>query len=221
MKTKRQILLLVAAFLMLLTACGTPATATPTAVPATEVPTETEIVMEPTATDTETPVPTPTVETPTPTPTGPAGTVPVSLVCWFCIRQVPHVIVTVPQTATYNVVASSAGVMCSTVETVDELQVVLCKGPAQAGNVSFDLNVCSGGQCSERHLAAVDCSGTAMPMPTATFTLTVTPTPTGSVTAGLTTSTPGMGETATSTPMMETTSTPTALAVTATITPTP
>lgn len=226
MKTNRQLFLLVTVFLVLsLAACGTPATSTPTAVPPTDLPSETETpTMEVTVTETETPMPTATIETLTPTATGPAGVVPVELVCWFCVQQVPHVIVTLPGSATFQVPASATGVECNSVETVDDKQIVLCQGPKQSGNVSFDLSVCSNGNCSDRHLTTIDCSATAMP--TETFTPSVTPTLIGTVTPGAATQTPTQGTTGatatlTPTPLMVVTVTPTPVSLTSTPTPTP
>lgn len=222
MKKNRLLLLFVAVMLGLLSACGTPPTSTPTPVVPTDVPADTEVpTMEPMLTETETPVmATATVETATPTATGPAGTVPVQLVCWFCIQQVPHVMVAMPQSATFTVKASSP-VTCNSVETVGDQQLVLCQGPKQSGSVSFDLNVCSNGNCSDRHLAAVDCSATAVP----TQTSTVTPTTTGTVTpaaGSVATQTPtkGAGASATATPVLEVIRTSTATMV-STATPTP
>ncbi len=226
MKKNRLLLLFVAVLLGVLSACGTPPTSTPTVTVPTEVSTDTEVPttidMTPTVEMMETETPTAmaaTGETATPTPTGVAGTVPVQLICWFCIQQVPHVMVAMPQSATFKV-ASSSSVTCNNVEMVGDQQLVLCQGPKQSGSVSFDLNVCSNGNCSDRHLAAVDCSATAVP----TETSTVTPTTTGTVTpaGSVVTKTPtkGAGASATSTSVLEViiTSTPTMVS---TATPTP
>ncbi len=234
MKTNRQLFWFVTVFFaLLLAACGTPATSTPTGVPPTEFPSETptmvDVMVTETPTETETPVPTATIETPTPTPTGPAGVVPVQLVCWFCVQQVPHVIVTLPGTATFEVLASSAGVECKTVETVDDKQIVLCQGPKQSGNVSFDLMVCSNGNCSDRHIVTVDCAATAMPSATSIFTPTVTSTLVGTTTPGAVTQTPTTAAgaaTFTLTPALSVTSSPTPVSLTLTpivipLTPTP
>ena len=226
MKKNRLLLLFVAVMLGVLSACGTPPTSTPTPVVPTDVPTDTEVPttidMTPTMEMMETETPTAmaaTGDTATPTPTGVAGTVPVQLVCWFCIQQVPHVMVAMPQSATFTV-ASSSSVSCNSVETLGDQQLVLCKGPKQSGSVSFDLNVCSNGNCADRHLAAVDCSATAVP----TNTPTVTPTTTGTVTpaGSVATRTPtvGAGASATSTRVLEVIITSTATTV-STATPTP
>lgn len=228
MKMKRQLFLFVTGFLVLsLAACGAPATRTPTAAVPTDVPSETstvEMTVTETVTETETPTPTATVETSTPTATVQAGIVPIDLICWFCIQQVPHVMVSLPASATFEVLASSAGVECNSVETVDDMQVVLCQGPKQAGNVSFDLQVCSNGNCSDRHLATVDCAATAMPTNILSLTTTITPTVTTTGTLGLMTQTPtteaGATVTITTTPVMDVTVTSTVEGTTSTPLPT-
>jgi hypothetical protein len=195
MKNNPRILLFVALILVVMsTACGTPATSTPTAA-ATVVPTEVEM----TPTD-EMPVATSTGETPTPTATGVATTIPVQLVCFFCVQQVPHALVTLPESATIEVPASSTGIECNRVETAGDQQIVLCQGPAASGMVSFDVNVCSNGNCTERQLTAVDCSAepaTPTPTPTPTSTTTMTPT---AILGGDTATPTAAGAAATATP---------------------
>lgn len=196
MKKNRPYLLFVTVILALLTACGTPATSTPTVEVPTDFPSETPTEVPTMQMDTDTPTPTPTMETATPTATALAGVVPVQLICWFCVEQVPHVMVALPQSATFQVPASVSGVTCNSVETVGSTQLVLCQGPKQSGSVTFDLSVCSNGNCSERHITAIDCSATAMP----TETLTTTPTATTTSTPGTASQTPAVGATTTSTP---------------------
>lgn len=222
MKKNRLLLLFVAVMLGVLSACGTPPTSTPTPVVSTDVPTDTEVpTMEPMLTETETPMAmvTATAEMTTPTPTGVAGTVPVQLVCWFCIQQVPHVMVAMPQSATFTVAASS-NVTCNSVEMIGDQQLVLCQGAKQSGSVSFDLNVCSNSNCSDRHLTAVDCSATAMPTETPTVTATTTGTITPAAGSASRTPTVGAGASATSTPVLEVIITSTATTA-LTVTPTP
>jgi hypothetical protein len=223
MKTPRRLLLFATLLLILMsTACGTggpggtPGAPTPsseTQMPSTTE-TQTTATMEATATaggPTETPGG-PTATAGGPTATGPASVIPVELICWFCVQQVPHVIVAIPEKATVEVLTSSSGVTCDSVERVEGKQLVLCRGPKQSGSIAFDLKVCADGNCSERHVVAIDCSATAVPTPTDTPTLTPTPTATSTPTA-----TAG-GTVATATVAANATSTATSVTVVLTLT---
>lgn len=226
MKKNRRLFLFATLVLLLLSAaCGPAVTATPTAFPPTPVPSETDMMeitptMEVTATH-EMPEVTATAtgDTPTPTQTGVAPVIPVQLVCWFCVQQVPHALLILPQSATIEVPSSSTGISCNSVETVGDDQIVLCQGPAGTGMVSFDVNVCSNGNCTERQVTAVDCS---TQIPTTTTTPTVTGTATGTATAGAATATPAAGTTTTATPAVSVPTMTVTLEVSVvTVTPTP
>jgi hypothetical protein len=138
-----------------------------------------------------------------PTPTaGTPQSAAVAVVCGFCVKNNPHIGLTIPENVTFQVTAPSSGVTCSSVEVLEGQQVVLCHAAAP---MSFTLNVCLDGHCADHVLELLDCSQlpTATPLPSLTPTATVTQTATleaASPTAGAATVTSTPAATATPTP---------------------
>lgn len=180
--------------LLLGSACApvTPTTGTETSAPGVSTETATASGTE-NATVTGTP-PSPTAGTP--------QSAAVAVVCGFCVKNNPHIGLTLPEGATFQVTAPASGVSCSSVEVLEGQQVVLCHAAAP---MSFTLNVCLNGQCADHALELLSCSqlptATAVPTSTATATATLTATPAaGSPTAASGSETPSAAASVTATP---------------------
>jgi hypothetical protein len=85
----------------------------------------------------------------TSTPGIPVTGLQVDHVGQFCIDTIAHEVLLMPEAATIEIVPATTGgasnpndVICETVESLNDTQVVICRGPAQA---NFALNVCMDG----------------------------------------------------------------------------
>lgn len=174
---------------------------------------------------TETPSATPSLEAtlkPTVAVTGTVTPPTLEALCQFCLVQTPHAIVAIDEAASYEVQPALTAptptgtpvpeeqVACTTVETLNGKQVVLCHGPQGA---VITLNVCLPGgsaNCAKFPITLMTCPLAA-----------VTATPTANNAPGNTaTDTPAAG--ATDTPAAGPTDTPTnTLAAGPSSTPTP
>ncbi len=204
MKSVSHLFLFGALLLVLLTtACaGQQASPTPTA---TAPATATTATDTPAATDTSTVTPTTTT-----TPAIPiTGANAVSVICQFCIDNLSHALLLIPAGATFTVLTPTATVSpttnvnidCSTVETYNDRQVVLCRGEQ---STPILLNICEGTDCRQFTIQLQPCP------PPVLNTATMTPTPQQTLTP---TSTRATTPTFTPTPA----SSPTSPAVTATV----
>lgn len=164
------------------------------------VTTETET---PVVDTTDTPDVTPTEDT-TQTPSIPVTGDIVLVECQFCIESVGHALLVFNESSTFEVVTTSAATPsdpdmgCSTIDTYDGRQVVLCRGEEDS---SLTLNICdANGTCTELMVSLQGCPDPATPQP------------------GDATNTPAAGA-ATNTPAATATDTPAAAVPTATPTP--
>ena len=87
------------------------------------------------------------------------GATPAQL-CQFCMDGVAHALIAMPDTSVFTVSAGADGkpaATCSSVETLNGKQVVLCYAATPA---SFHMNVCaSGGACSDFVVTLQACPG--------------------------------------------------------------
>jgi hypothetical protein len=108
------------------------------------------------------------------TPVGPAAStaapdgIPVtgvsaaSVLCQFCVDQIPHAVVLLPQAATFSMVGADGSAItsdgrsaCNTVEALNGNQVVVCFG---AAGTTINLNVCTNGSnCAQMPLKLDNC----------------------------------------------------------------
>ena len=108
------------------------------------------------------------------------------LECQYCIENTAHAVLVLPDTATFETVADTAAVStagpdsgCSTVDTYNGRQVVICRSEE---NTSLNMNICvNGNNCAQMLVELQDCPDVVQPG--------VTDTPG----AGEPTSTPGVG----------------------------
>lgn len=206
-----RILLLIALTLALLAACTgqrgsptPPGTAIPTDITSYPPPAETEGTeteetgtASPEATqDTAATIESAATDT-TQTPGIPATGADVILVeAQFCIQEMAHALLVLPDTATFETVAGSASLAtpgpemgCNTVDTYNGRQIVLCRSEE---NTSLNLNICvDGNNCTQLLVELQACPVMGTPQPGATNTLdagvaTITVTPG----AGVSTATP-------------------------------
>lgn len=127
------------------------------------------------------------------------GTDIILLECQFCIDTMAHALLVMPATSTFELVTSSASTAtadtgCSTVDTYNDKQVVLCRAEE---DTSLTLDICTAGTCSQLTVALQTCpqaaTGTTPANATDTpgaGTATGTPTAEASPTTGAVTSTP-------------------------------
>jgi hypothetical protein len=72
--------------------------------------------------------------------------------CQFCVDNIAHALLVLPDTATFEVVSSTTtttspqDVNCSTVEVNNGRQVVLCQGPEMS---PITLNICANNSCAD------------------------------------------------------------------------
>jgi hypothetical protein len=138
------------------------------------------------------------------TPSIPVTGLDVNLVqCQFCVDNMAQALLVLPDTATFEVVASASTTTnttgatvktnCSTIEVNNGKQVVLCSG---LENTPFTLNICTNAAtCANFPVQLQACPVTqvnpAVPSTNNTQSATDTPEPgTGSATAGASTATP-------------------------------
>lgn len=166
----------------------------------TTVTTETET---PVVDTTDTPEVTPTQDT-TQTPSIPVTGDIILVECQFCIENVGHALLVFNESSTFEVVTTSASTPsdpdmgCSTIDTYDGRQVVLCRGEE---DTSLTLNICDANNtCTEMIVTLQGCPDALTPQP------------------GDATNTPAAGV-ATDTPAAGATDTPAAAVPTATPTP--
>jgi hypothetical protein len=215
MKTNTRFFSLVALLVVLLSsACAGNVTGTPTPDGSDETP---SAVVGGTSTVTatagdETVTPDGMAETATPDGTQQA---PVLIqVGEFCVESFSHVVLTAPLTASFEVVMfanttplPAPGVECDSVKNVADRQILLCGGQQ---DISFNLELCEGTNCTETRVNLPACSmttpqGTATAPATGTATVTISPTVAGGGATGTSTAAPGSG---TNTPTMTVTPTP-------------
>ncbi len=208
---------------LLTTACaGQQASPTPTATaPATATSAATDT---PTAAANPTDTPTATV-----TPAIPVtGANAVLVQCQFCIDNLAHALLLIPAGATFTILTPTATVSpttntnidCSSVETFNDRQVVLCHGEQ---NTPVLLNICEGTNCRQFTVQLQPCP------PAVLTTATITPTPKQTLTPSTTpattpTFTPTPAKSPTSPAATATAHGPTStstLTLTSTFTPTP
>ena len=116
------------------------------------------------------------------------------LECQFCIQDVAHALLVLPDTASFETVADTAAVDtpgpdmgCNTVDTYNGRQVVICRSQE---NTPVSLNICTdGNNCTQLLIELQDCPNIVQPGATATGTLEVG-TPAETPAAGVT-DTPG------------------------------
>lgn len=177
--------------LLLTTACGARPGATPTLIgttlPTFETSTlpsgqETSTIIEETpTTDLSTTVlatpvvsspesissPIPTVIVSPSTGTGNTPAIPVTgldivlVECQFCVDNIAHALLVLPDTATFEVASSTPSatnnpldVSCATIEVNNGRQVVLCRGPE---NTPLSLNICVSGSCTDFPVDLLGC----------------------------------------------------------------
>ena len=108
------------------------------------------------------------------------GTELILLECQFCIQDVAHALLVLPETATFETAGSTPGVDtgCNTVDTYNGRQVILCRSQE---NTSLNLNICTNGtNCTQLLVELQDCPDVIQPGATATGTLEISaPTNTG------------------------------------------
>lgn len=130
------------------------------------------------------------------------------LECQYCIQDMAHALLVLPDTATFETVADTASLStpgpdtgCNTVDTFNGRQVVICRAEE---NTSLNLNICTdGNNCTQLLVELQSCPDTSQPGATNTPGAGPTNTPE----TGLPTNTPVVG--ATDTPAAVTpTSTP-------------
>ena len=146
--------------------------------------------------ETTTATPSDTTQTPSIPVTG--GDI-ILLECQFCIDTMAHALLVMPATSTFELVTSSASTStvdtgCSTVDTFNDRQIVLCRAEE---DTTLTLDICAAGTCSQLTVALQTCpqvaTGTAPANATDTpgaGTATGTPTAEASPTTGAVTSTP-------------------------------
>ncbi len=104
------------------------------------------------------------------------------LECQFCIQDVAHALLVLPDTATVETVADAAGVStpgletgCNTVDTYNGRQVILCRSQE---NTSVNLNICTDAtNCTQLLVELQDCPNVVPPGATDTGESSVTETP--------------------------------------------
>ena len=124
------------------------------------------------------------------------GTELTLLECQFCIEGMAHAVLVLPDTATFETVADTAGgspagpgTGCNTVDTYTGRQVVICRS---GENTSLNLNICvNGNNCAQMLVELQPCPDVAQPGAPSTSTLEVG-VPTNTAAAGVT-NTPGVG----------------------------
>ena len=197
----KKIFLVGALVLVLITAaCGANRGATPTLVgtslpeiatntpfgglgTGTVVATDTAPILETATTGLETPTPGVTAQAPTIVGSPAVGTTPTAVIpvtgldimpveCQFCVDNMAHALLVLPDTATFEVISQSTSTTtgnttttintnCSTIEVNNGKQVVLCSGPEKT---AINLNVCvnsnNGNTCTNYPLQLLACSVT-------------------------------------------------------------
>ncbi|MDQ2693616.1 MAG: hypothetical protein M3Y68_16380 [Chloroflexota bacterium] len=107
------------------------------------------------------------------------------LECQFCIQDVAHALLVLPDTATFETAADTTVVStpgvdtgCTTVDTYNGRQIILCRSQE---NTSMNLNICMNGtNCTQLLVELQDCPGVVQPGAAATGTLEISvPTNTG------------------------------------------
>lgn len=102
----------------------------------------------------------------------------ISLECQFCIQDMAHALLVLPDTASFETVADAAAVStpgpdtgCNTVETYNGRQVVICRSQE---NSSINLNICTdGNNCAQLLVELQECPDVVQPGAAATGTLEV------------------------------------------------
>jgi hypothetical protein len=190
-KILSSILFVALTLLLLGTACG-PATGTP-APGGSDTP-EAGVSQTPDGTET-----TPVAITDTPGVGTPTGIV-VTHEGQFCIDSVAHEILVMPAEASFEIIpvtgSSSvpADAVCTSVETLNGKQVVICRGPSLS---SFEVKVCTGPDtCAEVPVNLRECPPQFVETPSETPTSTTTSTSTPEASA---TTDPASSETPSST----------------------
>ena len=107
------------------------------------------------------------------------------LECQFCIQDVAHALLVLPDTASFETVSDAAAVStpgpdtgCNTVDTYNGRQIIICRSQE---NTSINLNICTdANNCTQLLVELQDCPNVVEPGATATGTLEiVAPTNTG------------------------------------------
>lgn len=200
MKKNIRIFLFGALIILILSACagqeGSPTAVEPT------LPSEETLSYPPPledATETATTLPEATLEATatdtTQTPSIPVtGTDLILLECQFCIEDMAHAMLVLPDTATFETIADIATLStpgpdmgCNTVDTFNGRQIVICRG---AENTSLNLNICADdANCTQLLVELQSCPDTTQPGVTDTPDAAL---PTDTPGAGVPTDTPGV-----------------------------
>ena len=141
---------------------GTVIEATPTIDLSTTVP-ATPVVSSPVTISS----PFPTVVVSPSTGTGKTPAIPVTgldivlVECQFCVDNIAHALLVLPDTATFEIASSAPAttnspldVNCATIEVNNGRQVVLCRGPE---NTPLSLNICVSNTCTEFPVNLLGC----------------------------------------------------------------